>query len=144
MGIAYVCKPNRKLAVVVWDGLVTSDAWREHLQRMLIDPNYAPMQSQITDLRYSSISPTISDDQIKAMVDLMESQRKNISLSKFAIVAGSEWNKPQLAAFGLKSISVNPIVFNDLETACLWLGVDGEEVGKDIQQLRLKLRQGSS
>ena len=143
MGIAYVCKPNRKLAVVVWDGLVTAEAWREHLQRMLIDPDYAPMQSQITDLRYSSISPTISDDQIRAMVDRIDSQRKNISLSKFAIVAGSEWNKPQQVAVGLQSISITPIVFNDLNTACLWLGVDLLEVDKDIQQIRLELRQRS-
>jgi hypothetical protein len=110
---------------------------------MLIDPDYAPMQAQINDLRYSSISPTISNDQIQAMVDLIDSHRKNISLSKLAIVAGNEWNKLQLAALGLKNISINPIVFNDLETACLWLGFDVEEVGKDIQQLRLKLRQGS-
>jgi hypothetical protein len=141
MRIDYICKPNLKLAIAVWDGSVTWDNWQAHLHRMFSDPAYAPMQIQITDLRFSSINPTISNDEIQAMRNLLADQRERISLNKVAIVAGDDWSKPKLAEFALQTISVNSIVFNDLNTACLWLGVNVVEVGQDIEQIRIKLRQ---
>lgn len=141
MGIDYLCKPNLKLAIVVWDGSVNWNYWQEHLHRIFSDPAYAPMQMQITDLRFSSIGPTIADDEIHAMRDLLADQRERLSLKKIAIVAGDEWRKLKLAEFVLQTISVNSIVFNDLSTACVWLGVNVVEVGQDIKQLRIKLRQ---
>lgn len=141
MGIDYICKPNLKLTIAVWDGIVTWDYWRGHLHRMFSDPAYAPMQLQITDLRFSSISPTIADAEIQAMRELLADQRERVSLKKVAIVAGDEWRKLKLAEFALQTISVNSIVFNDLNTACLWLGVNVVEVGQDIKQLRIGLRQ---
>lgn len=143
MSIDYVCKPNLKLAIVVWDGLITWDIWQEHLHRIFSDPAYAPMQMQISDLRFSSINPTIANDEIKTMKDLFADQRERVSLKKVAMVAGDEWNKLKLAEFALQTLSVSSIVFNDLVTACLWLGVDVLEVGQEIQQIRIKLRQNS-
>jgi hypothetical protein len=141
MSIGYICKPNLKLVIAVWDGIVTWDIWREHLQRMFSDPAYAPMEIQITDLRFSTISPTIAEDQIQIMKELLTSQREKVSLKKVAIVAGDEWNIPKLGEFALQTIFINSIVFNDLTTACLWLGADVVEVGEDIKQIRIKLRQ---
>ena len=141
MGIDYICKPDLKLAVVAWDGNITWDYWQEHLRRIFSDPAYAPMQMQISDLRFSSISPTISNDEIQAMRDLLADQRERLSLKKIAMVAGDDWRKLKLAEFALHTISINSIVFNDLNTACLWLGVNVVEVGQEIKRLRIKLRQ---
>jgi hypothetical protein len=138
MGIAYGCKPKLKLALVVWDGLITWDEWRQHLQRMLVDREYAPMQSQITDLRYSTISPSISNKEIQAMIDMVADQRENLSLTRVAIVAGDEWIKPKLAEVGLQSLSITPIIFSDLSVACQWLGLQEAEISKDLQQIRIK------
>jgi hypothetical protein len=141
MSIGYVCKSNLKLAIAVWDGIITWNIWQEHLQRMFSDPAYAPMEIQITDLRFSSISPTIAGDQIQVMIELLSGQRERVSLKKIAIVAGDDWSKPKLGEFALQAIFINSIVFNDLTTACLWLGADVVEVGEDIKQIRIKLRQ---
>ena len=141
MGIAYSCRQDSKLAIVVWDGHVTWDQWNEHLQRMLIDPDYAPLQLQITDLRYSTTDPSISNDPIQAMVDLVSSHREKLSLRKVAIVAGDDWKKPKLAEVGLQSIAISPIVFDDMANACLWLGVDLVEVNEVIRKIRTRLRQ---
>jgi hypothetical protein len=143
MGIAYVCKPDRKLALVVWDGVVTWDDWWQHLPRMLSDPDFAAMEIQLTDLRYAAISPTISKDQIQTMVDLLRAQREHLSLRKVAIVAGDQWEKPKLAALGFESVSVAAIVFNELTASCQWLGVDAAAVAADIEELRPKLREVS-
>ena len=138
MGIAYTCNPDSRLALVAWEGVVSWDQWWAHLQRMFLDPDYAPMQSQITDLRHSSLSPTISNDEIKSMAGLVASQRGRLSLTRVAILAGGEWERPRLAEAALESISVTAIVFNDLATACLWLGVDAAEVAADLERTRLK------
>src|ERR1700690_2334669 len=116
MSIDYICKPKLKLAIAVWDGLVTWDIWQEHLHHMFSDPAYAPMEIQITDLRFSSISPTIAGDQIQIMTELLTDQRERVSLKKIAIVAGDEWSKSKLGEFALQAISINSIVFNDLIT----------------------------
>lgn len=141
MGIGYICKSNLKLAVVVWDGIVAWDDWQKHLQRMFTDPAYAPMKIQITDLHYVSISTTISKEQIQVMTDMLTRQRESLSLEKIAIIAGDEWDKSQLVQIALRDISVNSIVFNELATACLWLGVNASEVEQDIKQVLMKLRQ---
>ena len=143
MGIAYACKPDRKLALVVWDGAVTWDDWWQHYPQMLSDPDFAPMQTQISDLRYASVSAAISNDNIRTMVDLLASQREHLSLRKIAIVAGAEWDKLKRAAGGIESVSVAAIVFNDLTAACHWLGVDAVAAAADIEELRLKLREQS-
>ena len=140
MSIGYVCKPNLKLAIAVWDGIITWDIWQEHLHRLLSDPAYTSMQMQISDLRFSSINPTIAGDQIQTMKELFAGQSERLTMKKIAIVAGDEWSKPKLAEFALQAISINSIVFNDLVTACLWLGVDVVEVGQEIKQIRIKLR----
>ena len=140
MGIAYTCMPDRKLALVAWDGVVSRDEWFAHLQRMLADPDYAPMQFQITDLRHASLSATISSVEIQAMVDLIAGQRGRLSIARVAIVAGDEWARPRIAEAALESISVTAIVFNDLTTACMWLGVDAAAAAADMERTRLKLR----
>src|SRR5271157_271290 len=134
MGIGYICKSNLKLAVVVWDGIVACDDWQKHLQRMFSDPAYASMQIQITDLHYVSSSPTISREQIQVMTDMFTRQRESLSLEKVALIAGDEWDKSQLVQIALRDISVNSIVFNELATACLWLGVKLSEAEQDIKQ----------
>jgi hypothetical protein len=140
MGIVYGCNPNLKLALVVWDGLVTWDDWRQHLQRMLVDLDYAPMQSQITDLRSSTISPSITNNEIQAMVGMVADRRENLSLQRVAIVAGDEWSKPKLAEVGLQSLSITPIVFSDLSVACQWLGIQEVEISLDLKQIRINHR----
>jgi hypothetical protein len=76
------------------------------------------------------------------MTKLLAAQRGKVSLIKVAIVAGNEWDKPKLVEFALHAISVNSIVFNDLATACIWLGVNAEQVGAVTEELRRRLRQG--
>ena len=107
---------------------------------MLLDPDYAPMKLQITDLRFASLKPMADKDQIQGMLASAAALREKVSLTKLAMVAGSEWDRPKVAELALKSLSVDSIVFNDPVTACVWLGVDAVEVGRDIQRIRLGLR----
>ena len=74
------------------------------------------------------------------MIDLTASHRGRLSIARVAIVAGDDWERPRLAEAALKSISVTAIVFNDLTTACTWLGIDAAEAAADMERTRIKLR----
>ena len=126
--------------IVVWDGLVDLAQWQAHVPRMLSDPQYVPAAAQLTDLRFSSIDESIGEDDIRRMTDYFATQHSKLEGKRLAIVAGGEWEKPKQVELSLKSQMVQTIVFNDLVTACVWLGTDVVEAGREIQQLRLKLR----
>ena len=62
----------------------------------------------------------------------------------FAIVAGADWDKPKLVEHLIEPLEVRPIVFTNLITACTWLDLDVVDIGREIQQIRLKLRHSSA
>lgn len=142
MSIGYICKPNVSLAICVWDGVVTWDDWQKNMLRLFNDPDYFSIQQQIVDLRFSSIDSSITVQKLRQMSDFMVSHRQDFSLRKLALVAGEEWAKLKDFESAVKTASVDAIVFNDVLTACRWLGADAADVEATIGQIRLKLRQG--
>jgi len=143
MSIGYVCKPEQQLVIAVWDGTINLAQWRDHLRRMFADPDYALVKYQLTDLRFSEIDSSVKGLDIKRVVNFMATQPDKIAGKKIAIVAGNEWERPKQAESLLEAVSVHPIVFTDLVTACLWLGADVVEIGNIIKEIRLKLRGNS-
>jgi hypothetical protein len=140
MGIDYVYKPEKRLVIVVWDGVVNLDQWQAHLRHMFADAEYPLAKYHLTDLRFSSIDPSITEEGIRRAVDFMGAQGEKIIGKKFAIVAGDEWERPKFIEPLLQALSTHPIVFNDLVTACLWLGADVAEAGNTIKEIRSNLR----
>jgi len=141
MSIGYICKPNERIAIIVWDGLVTLDQWRNHVDKMFADPAYVSLKLQLSDLRFSIFDGSITDEKIREVVDHIGTRQKMFSLSKLAMVAGTDWAKTKLAESLIQMLSITPIVFADLHTACRWLGLDVVNIGRDIQQIRVQLRQ---
>ncbi len=144
MGIAYTCIPRLSLSVVVWHGRIERDELFLHLQGMLADPDFQAMQRHLSDQRFSIIASSITLKQVWRIVDLLRSRRKNLSLRKFALVAGTEWDLLKQFEAAVLSVGVNAIVFNDLDRACVWLNVDAVEIGAELEKLRRKLRGISS
>jgi hypothetical protein len=144
MAIDYVYKPDRRLVIVVWDGTIKTGQWRKHLIRIFADANFRRAEMQLTDLRSSIIDPAVTNNTILRAVSFLAGQREHISQKKLAIVAGADWEKPKLVERLIEPLQVRPIVFTNLMTACAWLDLDVIETGREIQQLRLKLRSNSA
>ena len=143
MAIGYVYRPDRRLVIVVWDGMVKAGQWRAHLIRIFADANFRQAEMQLTDLRYATIDPGVTNNAVLRAVSFLARRRQQISHKKLAIVAGAEWEKPKLVERLIEPLQVRPIVFTNLITACAWLGLDVVDIGHEIQQIRLKLRQSS-
>ncbi len=140
MGIDYIYRADQRLMIVVWDGMIKAGQWRAHLIRIFADPDFRRAEIQLTDLRYSTIDPSISDNAIYRAVGFLVRRRELIAQKKLAIVAGSEWEKPKLVEHLIQHLTVRPIVFTNLVTACTWLNLDVVDIGQEIQQIRLELR----
>ncbi len=143
MSIGYVVKLDTKLVVVAWDGMTKLIEWQDHLTRLFADPDYVSAKIQLTDTRFSSIDPSITGDEIRRVVESMAVERDKIAHKRLAIVAGPDWERAKLVERLLQPLMATPIVFTDLITACLWLGLDPADVGNEIKQLRLSLRHTS-
>ncbi len=143
MSIDYITKPDKKLIIVAWDGMIKLGEWQEHLSRMFTDPDFASAKMQLTDIRFSFVDPLITDEEIRGIVEFMALQRNKIAGKKLAIVVGQEWIKAKLVERLLQPLMTAPIVFTDLTTACMWLGLDAVDVGNEIKQMRLNLRRTS-
>ena len=59
-------------------------------------------------------------------------------------MAGADWEKPKLVEHLIEPLQVRPIVFTNLVTAFTWLDLDVVDIGREIQQIRLKLRTNSA
>ncbi len=73
----------------------------------------------------------------------MAAHRAKIAGKKVAILASSQWRQAQAIEVRIESLGVTPIVFNGLDTACLWLGEDAAAVAAEIDRLRAELRRSA-
>lgn len=71
MGIRYTYRTEKHLMVVVWDGEVNFDQWREHVRRFLDGPEYPLVQYQLADLRDASVKPYLTEVEIGRVVKYM-------------------------------------------------------------------------
>jgi hypothetical protein len=136
MGIAYRFTPDGRGVLVVWDGTVTLNDWRDHLRSMLADPAYRAAKAQLADVRFVSLDQSFTDEGIRETISRIGSQRAQVAGMQLAILAGRHWSKAKLVESALRPLSVAPIVFNDTRTAFAWLGLDPADASAMIDELR--------
>jgi hypothetical protein len=141
MGIAYRCVENIGLCVSVWDGVVTDEQRRQHMTALEADPKWGAGGLLLTDLTGVSAATRPSAKQIlETAAEFSERLAPTVRDAKWAMVAGETFVLAQRFGSYLEEEVPRLIVFNDLATACTWLGVDGAEVGTLLDELRAEVR----
>jgi hypothetical protein len=141
MGIAYRCDETTGLCVSVWDGDVTTEDRRQHMAALASDPRWGARGLLLTDL--TGISATrrpSAKDVLEAAAEFSEKLADNVRNAQWAIVAGETFVLAQRFGSYLEEEVRRLIVFNDLDTACRWLGVDAAHARVLIDELRVELR----
>ncbi len=136
----YTIDEDAALTIVVWDGEMTNDDLAVQMQRLLADPAWPPGKSHLADL---TTATTVPDLRTPAILRLAEDDPRWRGI-RYAIVARTGWEhatafQRALASLGLGQV----IVFNDVSTACTWLGVDDDAVRAEINELRARVRTSS-
>ena len=98
-----------------------------HEQRLLADPRVASGYRQLLDCRWVS-EDSDADELLRSLAEAHSCANPRLRGARYAIVAhGSQWfNLGSQYRCGLAGVTL--IVFNDPGTACIWLGVDYNEL----------------
>ena len=139
MGIAYRCDAASGCTYVVWDVEVTPDEWRSHFEAMSNDPAFPPGPRMLADLSTAGGAPGMSTDIVTEMATAWSERVARTGPMKLAIVPNGAWEKARQLERAIGDSGLTAIVFNDLVTACTWLGLQPALVGPIIEGLRAEL-----
>jgi hypothetical protein len=140
LSIGYLPRADLSLIISVWDGVVTAEAWRHNLERVLADPAFPSTRVHLVDLRSADIEGTITEQDIKDVVEFLASHAAEIAGRKAAILVGEEFPKSSIFERLIQPYGLTAAAFTFLDTACTWLGVDPGEAQQSLRTLGVRLR----
>jgi hypothetical protein len=143
VGIAYRLDKAQGLMTIVWDGKVTADDWRAHLEAMFDDPEWPVGSRNLTDLRSADVS-TITPEDRAQIVTMYGPHADKVRGMKSAAVAGDNFDVSREFESEKEPAGMSLIVFNDLLNACTWLGVDKNVAQTTVTELRQEIRRLAS
>ena len=140
MGIAYRSDRALGLTIVVGDGVVTAEEWRVHVSRMISDPEWPPGRLGLTDLATADTSAITGDD-IRGMATAFRSGDSKLSDRKGAIVAGdTAYGNAVTFQLTMGPTGLYIVIFSNIDDACVWLGINTDDVAPTIEELRRDIR----
>jgi hypothetical protein len=141
MGIAYRSNNSTGLSISVWVGEVNDDQRREHMAALTADADWGAGGLVLTDLTGVSSAHRPSAKQVlDAAAEFSSQLAGQVRNAKWAMVAGETFVLAQRFGSYLEEEVHRMIVFNDLDAACFWLGVDVAGARVTIEELREGLR----
>lgn len=141
MGIAYEYVESDDLLVVVWHGPVSGTEWAAFARQRIADDPSSPtgtrLIADITTVDPSSLNPK----DVETIVTMFQERAHNLAGVKLAIIAADGWPIAVEFEHHIDRLGSTTIVFNDVDGACGWLGVDPSSTRTVIRTLRTGLSQ---
>src|SRR5689334_65547 len=116
------------LCLEAWWGEIDRSELLAHEKHHLAvaKPSLAPRA--IVDLTRARFDVSVGKRQIEELTDLYLQHQNIVAGARVAIVVGSDIDKVRLYEKYAKERSLNVVVFNTIEVACVWLGADAAQV----------------
>ena len=144
MGIAYHCDPDLRCTFVVWNGDVTPDEWRNHVETLFGDEAFPPGPLLLADLRTAGGAAAITADVITEVGARFNAEAETLGEMKLAVVPNGAWDKArQLVDRDISAPGLRAIAFATSSAAFMWLGLNPEDAEPILDELRAKLRSAS-
>ena len=135
MGIRYRVHVEKKIVFVVWKGVISAEVWFEHIQRLIADSHWPSISAMLVNLHSVTDVSSIGEAEIKHAVSLFNSIPEALSNKRIAVVAGDAFWKSRRFGQLIAPYGPSVLVFNDLSTACIYLGLKLPDATKAIQEL---------
>jgi hypothetical protein len=140
LGIASDYVESDDVLVIVWDGQVSGAEWKHNVGEQLEDdPAWPRGRRRLIDL--TTLDPseiTVSD--IEVVIAFGRERIHYVAGRRQAVVAVLAWDLAQEFARRSTELGATTIVFDRLEPACAWLGVDPATARPVARELRAGLR----
>ena len=141
MGIAYRPVGPQGLSIEAWVGEITPADAMQHLAAVAATPGWGATGRVLSDL--SGMSPVAlpSREELSYLARQFEERMSDHSrTANWAVVANVAYKRVSEFGDELASSGRRLSVFLELESACIWLGVDLAEVRPAIKKLRDEAR----
>jgi hypothetical protein len=141
VGIAYRLDPDAGVTFVVLHGAVSEDDMRAHQEQLGADPGWPAGSKQLADLSTAHLPPLGT-----RIAEAFEGSEKTAGL-RLAVVATEAFAHARAFERDVKEVGLtemNVIVFNQVQGACTWLGVEYDHANAVIREIREDLRRPPS
>jgi hypothetical protein len=139
MPIAF--RATNGVSVSVWDGLVSSEDVLRHIETLGEDPIWGASRRFLTDLSGVATDSIPNPEQtLEAAAHFLEQLGDQARGAKWAIIASAAFAQARRFGTYIEEEVPRVIVFSDLTTACIWLGVNEPAVRAVTTDLRRTLR----
>ena len=130
---SYIVLDSGTLVIERWTGTVTHDELISHERDQIEDRSIKP---GAVVLAYAADASFETDpEEVRQLSDLYG--RGDIAMEKCAVVVNDDaYDRAQLFAAQGTGHGVSIVVFNDVEAACEWLGVDPVKVKSTLKGLK--------
>lgn len=130
---------QKRIIFVMWDGSVTAKQWFQYAERLVSHPTWKSTPRLLADLRSVEDTSTIGNEAMDHAVNIFTAERAGLTGKKIAVIAGDAFGKASRFGGLLSSYGVSLVVFNVLETACVYLGVDVTYANQVLDDMREQL-----
>lgn len=120
--------------VELWTGAVSLDELAAHKQRLFSDPSIQAGASVLSDFTRAEIQ--ISPDGVRRLSAMDVDSPGNSAIHRYAFLVNYDvYDKAQLFAEEVNKHGKSVIIFNSLEVAATWLGMDLVEIREILQSI---------
>ncbi len=142
MGIIHLFDRRKNIIFIVWDGKVTADDWLNQVPKLLAEPDWPGISRLIADVQTASDTASIGDKEIETVAAIFGGRAETLNKKRLAVLANDLFGRASKFGTLLSRYGTAVVVFNRLDTACTFLGVDPTDTGQVLEQLHTRLRSG--
>jgi hypothetical protein len=135
MPVEYVVLDKGALVLELWTGAISHDEVLAHERRHLSDPLIAFGASVLVDA--TSASFETEPEMVREVTDLYRCSAGRLRVGKVALLVNeSGYDRVRLYVSQSSDFGVRAILFNSLNVACTWLGIDVARAREELKKFR--------
>ncbi len=124
MSIIQKFDEQKRVVFVVWAETVTTEEWFGYISRLVSNQAWSRTPCLLVDLLPVRDTSSIGNAEIDRATEIFASDSKALRGKKVAVLARDEFGRARYFGDLVARLGVSLIVFNNLDTACLFLGLD--------------------
>jgi|KBSSwiStaDraftv2_1062776.scaffolds.fasta_scaffold216400_2 hypothetical protein len=126
------------LCLEAWWGEIGSSELLAHEKHHLAVAKPSLPPRAIVDLTRARFDLSVGKRQIEELTELYLQHQNIVAGARVAIVVGSDIDKVRLYEKYARERSLNVVVFNTIEVACVWLGADAAQVREWMREAPIR------